>query len=73
MVPPGRGRLRYALPWVLSAGVCSLSPGAERLAVTTEILLSGSGEVVSAAFYRSRIVSDVRLDYAQLDRVFAEG
>ncbi len=60
------------LPEVLSAGVCSLSPGEPRLAVTTEILLSGSGEVVSSAFYRSRILSDARLDYDQLDRVFAE-
>ncbi len=59
------------LPEVLSAGVCSLSPGEQRLAVTTEILLSGSGEVVSSSFYRSRIVSDARLDYEQLDRVFA--
>lgn len=58
------------LPKVLSAGVCSLSPGEERLAVTTEILLSGSGEVTSASFYRSRIVSDARLDYEQLDRIF---
>lgn len=60
------------LPESLSAGVCSLSPGEQRLAVTTEILLSGSGEVVSASFYRSRIISDARLDYEQLDRVFAE-
>jgi ribonuclease R len=59
------------LPEVLSAGVCSLSPGDERLAVTTEILLSGTGEVSSASFYRSRIRSDARLDYDQLDRVFA--
>jgi ribonuclease R len=58
------------LPKVLSAGVCSLSPGEERLAVTTEILLSGSGEVSSVSFYRSRIVSDARLDYEQLDRIF---
>ena len=59
------------LPKVLSAGVCSLSPGDERLAVTTEIMLTGSGEVESACFYRSRIRSDARLDYDQLDRIFA--
>lgn len=59
------------LPHSLSSGVCSLSPGDERLAVTSEILLSGSGEVNSAAFYRSRIRSDARLDYEQLDRIFA--
>lgn len=59
------------LPHSLSSGVCSLSPGENRLAVTSEILLSGSGEVESAAFYRSTIRSDARLDYDQLDRIFA--
>ncbi len=59
------------LPHVLSSGECSLSPGDERLAVTTEILLSGKGEVESVSFYRSRIRSDVRLDYDGLDRIFA--
>lgn len=59
------------LPKVLSAGVCSLSPGVERNAVTTEILISGGGEVESASFYRSTIKSDARLDYDQLDRIFA--
>lgn len=59
------------LPLALSAGVCSLSPGEDRLAVTTEMLLSGSGEVVSVAWYRSRVLSDARLDYDQLDRIFA--
>jgi ribonuclease R len=58
------------LPGVLSAGVCSLSPNEQRLAVTTEILLSGSGDVVSSSFYRSRIISDARLDYEQIDRIF---
>lgn len=59
------------LPKVLSAGVCSLSPDVERNAVTTEMLISGGGEVESVSFYRSRIRSDVRLDYDQLDRIFA--
>jgi len=58
------------LPKSLSAGVCSLSPGVERNAVTTEILINGSGEVESCSFYRSRIKSDARLDYDQLDRIF---
>ncbi|MDQ2700346.1 MAG: RNB domain-containing ribonuclease [Actinomycetota bacterium] len=59
------------LPKTLSAGVCSLSPGVERDAVTTEILLTPSGDVESCSFYRSRIRSDTRLDYDQLDRIFA--
>jgi ribonuclease R len=65
------GTVAPMLPPVLSADACSLTPGAERLAVTAEILLSGSGEVRSASFERTRIRSDARLDYDQLDRVFA--
>ena len=74
----GRGNSVYVptsvepmLPHVLSSGECSLSPGDERLAVTTEVLLSGKGEVESVAFYRSRIRSDARLDYDGLDRIFS--
>lgn len=59
------------LPPALSAGVCSLSPGDDRFAVTTEILLDGDGEVRSIRFYRSLVRSDFRLDYDQLDRIFA--
>ncbi|MCB0859216.1 MAG: RNB domain-containing ribonuclease [Solirubrobacterales bacterium] len=60
------------LPHSLSSGVCSLSPGEDRLAVTTEMVLSGSGEVTRVSFYRSRIRSDARLDYEQLDRIFLD-
>jgi ribonuclease R len=73
-----RGNSTYApgtvspmLPAVLSSDACSLNPGVERLAVTAEIELSGSGEPRSTSFYRSRIRSDARLDYDHLDRIFA--
>jgi ribonuclease R len=59
------------LPRVLSDEACSLSPGVERLAVTAEIVLSRDGEPRSANFFRSRIRSDARLDYDQLDEIFA--
>ncbi|MGH2980494.1 MAG: RNB domain-containing ribonuclease [Solirubrobacterales bacterium] len=65
------GTVEPMLPRALSAGACSLSAGAERLAVTTEIELGAAGEVRSVSFYRSRIRSDARLDYDQLDEVFA--
>ena len=65
------GAVAPMLPPVLSDEACSLTPGAERLAVTAEVLLSGSGDVRSARFERTRIRSDARLDYDQLDRVFA--
>jgi ribonuclease R len=58
------------LPEALSAGACSLVPGQDRLAVTVE--LEGRGaRVEKSRFYRSVIRSDDRLDYEQVDRVFA--
>jgi ribonuclease R len=65
------GTVEPMLPAVLSAGACSLSPGEERLAVTAEIELASDGRVSSASFYRSRMRSDARLDYEQLDEIFA--
>jgi ribonuclease R len=65
------GTVEPMLPHVLSSGACSLAPGVERLAVTAEIELGGEGTVRAASFYRSRIRSDVRLDYDQLDEIFA--
>ncbi|HEY5977690.1 MAG TPA: RNB domain-containing ribonuclease [Solirubrobacterales bacterium] len=65
------GTVEPMLPGVLSAGACSLSAGVERLAVTAEIVLGPGGEVAESSFYRSRIRSDVRLDYDQLDEIFA--
>jgi ribonuclease R len=86
-VPPGspldqealrRGNSTYApgtvepmLPHALSEGACSLAPEVERLAVTAEIELGANGKARGAAFYRSRIRSDARLDYDQLDVIFA--
>ena len=60
------------LPHALSSEACSLAPGVERLAVTAEIELgTGRRGRGSARFYRSRIRSDARLDYDQLDEIFA--
>jgi ribonuclease R len=65
------GAVEPMLPHALSSGACSLVPGEERLAVTTEIELGPGMEPRAARFYRSRIRSDARLDYDQLDRIFA--
>ncbi len=59
------------LPPVLSDEACSLAPGVERPAVTTEIRLSASADVKTVSFARTRIRSDARLDYDGLDRVFS--
>jgi ribonuclease R len=65
------GTVEPMLPYALSSDACSLAPGVERLAVTAEIELGPGAEVRSTRFYRSRIRSDARLDYEQLDAIFA--
>jgi ribonuclease R len=65
------GAVEPMLPHALSSDACSLAPGVERLAVTAEIELAPGAEPRSTRFYRSLIRSDVRLDYDQLDAIFA--
>jgi ribonuclease R len=64
------GAVEPMLPHALSSDACSLAPGVERLAVTVELVLRGA-EVTSTSFHRSILRSDMRLDYEQVDRVFA--
>jgi ribonuclease R len=64
------GGVEPMLPAALSNDACSLRPGAERAAVTVELELRGE-EVARAAFYRSLVRSDERLDYERVDRIFA--
>jgi ribonuclease R len=65
------GTVAPMLPHVLSSDACSLAPERDRLAVTSEIELSETGEPLSATLYRSVIRSDVRLNYDELDQIFA--
>jgi ribonuclease R len=64
------GAVEPMLPEALSNDVCSLLPGVDRLAVTVELELRGA-DVVKAAFHRSTVRSDERLDYDRVDRIFA--
>lgn len=64
------GAVEPMLPEALSNDACSLRPGQDRNAVTVEMDFDGS-RVTRAVFYRSLIRSDARLDYDQVDRVFA--
>ncbi len=64
------GRVEPMLPEALSNDACSLVPGELRAAVTAQLDFDGAG-VTRAAFYRSTIRSDERLDYDRVDRVFA--
>lgn len=64
------GLVEPMLPEALSNDSCSLRPGVDRFAVTCEMDFSGEG-VVRSAFYRSVIRSDKRLDYEEVDEIFA--
>ncbi len=66
------GAVEPMLPDALSGDACSLRPGKDRAAVTVEMELElSSARVRSTAFYRSVIRSDQRLDYDQVDAIFA--
>ncbi|MEA2423476.1 MAG: ribonuclease [Thermoleophilaceae bacterium] len=64
------GAVEPMLPHALSSDACSLVPGADRLAVTVEMLMNGA-DVESVSFHRTVIRSDARLTYEQVDRVYA--
>lgn len=65
------GSVEPMLPPSLSNDACSLVADVDRLAVTAEILLGGDGQAKGSEFYRSRIRSDKRLSYEDLDALFA--
>ncbi|HWT25526.1 MAG TPA: RNB domain-containing ribonuclease, partial [Solirubrobacteraceae bacterium] len=64
------GTVEPMLPEALSNVACSLIPHQDRLAVTAELDYDGA-TLVRSAFHRSLIRSDARLDYPQVDRIFA--
>ncbi|HWE08236.1 MAG TPA: RNB domain-containing ribonuclease [Solirubrobacteraceae bacterium] len=64
------GAVEPMLPPALSNNACSLVPGVPRLTVTVEMTVGEAG-VRRASFYRSVIRSDERLEYDQVDRIFA--
>jgi ribonuclease R len=64
------GAVEPMLPQALSNDACSLRPHVDRLTVTVEMEIEGA-EVRKVAFHRSLIQSDARLNYDQVDEVFA--
>lgn len=71
------GAVEPMLPQPLSNDACSLVPGADRLAVTVELELrrpkdpAEPARITRVAFQRTLIRSVARLDYEQVDRIFA--
>ncbi len=54
------------LPDELSSGLTSLNPGAPRLAVVVEMVVSVAGEVESSDVYRARVLNHAKLAYNSL-------
>jgi ribonuclease R len=63
------GAVEPMLPESLSTRACSLRPGEEKLGVTVEMEMSGA-VVTTVAFHRSRVRSDRRLTYREVDAIF---
>ena len=64
------GTVEPMLPSELSSDVCSLVPEQDRFTVTVEMTIGEHG-VSNVSFYRSVIRSDKRLEYGQVDAIFA--
>jgi ribonuclease R len=64
------GSVEPMLPEVLSNRAASLRPGEDKLAVTVEMEVHGT-EVRNVSFHRSRVRSDRRFSYGEVDEIFA--
>ncbi len=64
------GAVEPMLPEALSNRACSLRPGEEKLAVTVEMEVHGT-DVRKVSFHRSRVRSDRRFTYGEVDAIFA--
>ena len=64
------GAVEPMLPEALSNRACSLRPGEDKLALTVEMEIHAS-EARSVSFHRSRVRSDRRLTYREVDDIFA--
>jgi ribonuclease R len=63
------GAVEPMLPEALANRACSLRPGEDKLAVTVEMEVHGT-DVRRVAFHRSRVRSDRRLTYEEVDAIF---
>jgi exoribonuclease-2 len=61
------------LPDPISCRAASLIAGQDRPVMTTDVRLSGDGELLEASIYPARIPIMRRLDYDEVDRLLASG
>lgn len=59
------------LPKALSNGLCSLTPGEDRLTLTALLTLDATGTLVDYRFHKSVICSRVKGVYGEINQIFA--
>jgi ribonuclease R len=60
------------LPRELSEDLCSLRPGVERYALTAEMEFDRDGNRLNAKFYPSVIISDERMTYSSVKKIYVD-
>jgi len=60
------------LPKELSEDLCSLKPGVERLAITIEMDFDRSGSRLNVKFYPSIIMSNERMTYTSVKKIYVD-
>lgn len=60
------------LPHALSNGICSLNPHVDRLTLTCQMTIDGSGKVINHEIYESVIRSKERMTYDDVYRIIEE-
>lgn len=61
------------LPEVLSNGLCSLNPDADRLCMVCELYISSDGRILRSRFFSGLMRSHARLTYTEVARLLVDG
>ncbi|MFV0249670.1 MAG: ribonuclease R [Bacilli bacterium] len=60
------------LPHSLSNGICSLNPNVDRLAISCDMEINKSGDIISYDIYESVIKSRIQMTYKKVNKVIEE-
>lgn len=60
------------LPEILSNGLCSINPEADRLCMVGEMLLNGEGKTIRTKFYPAVMRSHARLTYGEVAKILVD-
>lgn len=61
------------LPEILSNGLCSLNPDADRLALVCELIINTKGQLIRFSFFNAIMRSHARLTYTEVAKIIVDG